>query len=92
MSLGLFCWCTVKYSLWKYFKLLLMKYSEGGKQAEARMFPECKYDRKPSPLPSHPQSAPVWGLETQFILARLQADTNNLSLEHYEPNNTSKCK
>ena len=80
-------WCKLR----KYFNLLLMKYSEG-RQGKARMFPECKYDRKPSPLPSHPQSAPVWGLETQFILARLQADTNNLSLEHYEPNNTSKCK
>lgn len=76
MSLGLFCWCTVKYSLWKYFKLLLMKYSEGGKQAEARMFPECKYDRKTSRLPVSP--TPVWGLATYFILAMQTADSNNL--------------
>ena len=32
-----------------------MKYSEG-RPGKARMFPECKYDRKPAPLPSPPQS------------------------------------
>ena len=44
-------WCKVR----KYFNLLLMKYSEG-RPGKARMFPECKYDRKPAPLPSPPQS------------------------------------